>query len=217
MSADISGKTWMNYLIYGVTKGRGDGLGRSVALSLLKRGHQVQGLCRNADKATAEKDFPLEAVDVLTETGQKRIKQLIQEVDPDVIWSACGAGYGEPLWSLPEKAIEEMIEANIRNNILFCKTCAPSCLDAGPHLILTGSVAAVLDGVGGAAVYAGSKGFLLPFVRGQRGEYARQGQTHNAKISLLVLPAIRMSGVEVVANAVEFIGGQTRSIELLIT
>ena len=81
-------------------------------------------------------------------------------------------------------------------------------------MILTGSVAGVLDGVGGAAVYAGAKGFLLPFLRGQRSEYGRQG--HNAKLSLLMLAATRMTGMEVVANAVEFIGGQPRSIELLI-
>jgi len=204
----------MKFLIYGATKGRGDGLGRTVALSLLKRGHQVHGLCRSADKAAAEKDFPLEAIDLQSETGQNRIKQLIQEVDPDVIWSACGTGHGDPLWALSAQAIEEMIEANVSNNILFCKTCAPSCLDAGPHLILTGSVAAVLDGVGGASVYAGAKGFLLPFVRGQRAEYARQG--HNAKISLLALSAVRLTGTAVIAEAVEFVGHQPRAMEVLI-
>lgn len=204
----------MKFLIYGATKGRGDGLGQAVALKLLERGHQVWGLCRNPEKVSKETRFKLEAVDVLAKAGQSRTKELIREMDPDVIWSACGTGHGEPLWALPAQAMEEMIEANVRNNIYFCKTCAPSCLDAGPHLILTGSVAAVLDGAGGASVYAGVKGFLLPFVRGQRTEYARE--RHNAKISLLVLPATSISGVEVVVNAVEFIGGQTRSIELLI-
>jgi len=205
----------MKFLIYGATKGRGDGIGQAVALKLLERGHEVWGLCRNPEKAAKETRFKLEAVDVLTEAGQSRIKELLREIDPDVIWSACGSGYGEPLWVLPPQSIDEMLEANVRNNILFCRTCAPSCLDAGPHLILTGSVAAVLDGVGGASVYAGTKGFLLPFMRGQRNEYSRQG--HNAKLSLLMLAATRMTRLEVVSNAVEFIGGQTRSVELLIT
>jgi len=203
----------MKFLVYGATKGRGDGLGRTVALSLLKRGHRVQGLCRNAEKAAVEKDFPLEAIDLQNEVGQNRIKQLIREMDPDVIWSACGSGYGEPLWTLAQEAIKEMIEANVHNNIIFCKTCAPSCLDGGPHLILTGSVAGALEGTG-AAVYAGTKGFLTPFVRGQRAEYARQG--HNAKISLLLLPSVRLTGFELIADAIEFVGRQSRAIELLI-
>jgi NADP-dependent 3-hydroxy acid dehydrogenase YdfG len=203
----------MKFLIYGATKGRGDGMGQTVALKLLERGHQVWGLCRDPEKAAKETRFKLEAVDLLVEAGQKRIKQLIGEIDPDAIWSACGTGYADPLWKMPLQAIEEMIDANVRNNILFCKTCAPSCLDAGPHLILTGSVAGVLDGTG-AAVYAGVKGFLVPFVRAQRTEYLRQ--SHNAKISLLVLHAMGPTGAGVVAEAVEFIGRQSRAMELLI-
>ena len=72
----------------------------------------VRGMCRNAEKAAQEKEFPLEAVDVSAEAGQNRIKQLLREDDPNVIWSACGTGHGEPLWSLSPKAIEEMIDAN---------------------------------------------------------------------------------------------------------
>jgi NADP-dependent 3-hydroxy acid dehydrogenase YdfG len=106
-----------------------------------------------------------------------------------------------------------MVEANVHNNILFCRTCAPSCIDGGPHLILTGSVAGELDGMG-SSVYAGVKGFLRPFVRGQRAEYSRQG--HNAKISLLVLPRVMPIGVEIVADAVEFVGSHPRAMELLI-
>ncbi|HOH39227.1 MAG TPA: SDR family oxidoreductase [Verrucomicrobiota bacterium] len=203
----------MKFLIYGATKGRGSGLGQAVALALVKRGHQVWGLCRNPEKAAEQKEFPLEAVDLAGEAGQERVKQLIRETDPDAIWSACGWGYAEPLWKLPPEAIEEMIDANVRNNIIFSRTCAPSCIDAGPHLILTGSVAGVLDGTG-AAVYAGVKGFLVPFVRAQRAEYLRQ--SHNAKISLLVLHAMGPTGAGVIAEAVEFIGRQSRAMELLI-
>ena len=203
----------MKFLIYGATKGRGDGLGQAVAIKLLERGHQVWGLCRNPEKAAKETRFKLEAVDLPTEVGQERIKQLIRDVDPDAIWSACGTGYADPLWKMPIEAIEEMIEANVRNNIIFCKTCAPSCIDGGPHLIVTGSVAGVLDGTG-ASVYAGVKGFLTPFVRGQRVEYGRQG--HNAKISLLVLHSVRPIGAGVIAEALEFIGRQPRAMELLI-
>ena len=107
-----------------------------------------------------------------------------------------------------------MIDANVRNNLLFCRTCAPSCLDGGPHLILTGSIAGVMPGIGSAA-YAGTKGFLLPFARGQRLEYRQQG--HNAKISVLLLPAVRSIGIEAVTNTVEFVAGQSRSVEVLIT
>jgi short-subunit dehydrogenase len=203
----------MKFLIYGATKGRGDGLGQAVALKLLERGHQVWGLCRNPEKTAQQKKFPLEAVDLASEAGQTRIKQLIAEIDPDAIWSACGCGYADPLWTMPSVAIEEMIDANVRNNISFSKTCAPSCLDGGPHLILTGSAVGAVGGPG-ASVYAGVKGFLSPFVRGQRAEYSRQ--SHNAKISLLLLHSIGPIGAGVVAEAVEFIGRQPRAMELLI-
>jgi short-subunit dehydrogenase len=203
----------MKFLIYGATKGKGEGLGRSVALSLLKRRHEVRGLCRNSDKAALEKDFPLEAVDLCAEGGRERLKQLIRDEDPDVIWSACGTGYGEPLWSLPEHAIEDMIDANVRNNILFCRTCAPSCLDGGPHLILTGSIAGVVAGTG-ASVYAGVKGFLVPFVRGAVLELSRNGQ--HPKISLIVLPAMRGISLNVLVEALEYVGAQPRSVELHI-
>lgn len=203
----------MKILIYGATKGRGDGLGQVVALKLLERGHKTWGLCRNAEKAAQQKQFPLESVDLVSEPGQKRVKQLIGQVDPDVIWSACGSGYADPLWTMPPEAIEDMIDANVRNNILFCKTCAPSCIDGGPHLVLTGSVAGAIAG-SGAAVYSGVKGFLLPFVRGQLAEYGQQG--HSAKISLLLLHASQRTGVEIIADALEFIGRQSRAIELLI-
>ena len=203
----------MTFLIYGATKGKGSGIGRSVALLLQGKGHKVHGLCRDEAKARAESEFPLEALDIRTKEGADRLLELVRTLDPDVIWSACGAGHGEPLWTLPEQAMEEMIDANIRNNILFCKICAPSCIDGGPHLILTASVAGTLVGEG-AAVYAGTKGFLTPFVRGQRAEYGRQG--HNAKISLLLLHSARLTGLEVIADAVEFIGRQSRAMELLI-
>ena len=45
-------------------------------------------------------------------------------------------------------------------------------------------------------------------------EYRRQG--HNPKLSLLLLNAVRTTGLEIVVDAVEFVGRQSRSIELLI-
>jgi len=164
----------VKYLIFGASQGQGDGIGRRVALALQEKGHEVRGLCRDEAKAAAESEFPLEALDIRTQTGQDRLKELIREHEPDVVWSACGVGYPSPLWSLPEAEIEEMIEANVKVNVLFCKACAPSCLDGGAHLVLTGSVAGVLEGTG-TALYSGVKGFLVPFVRGQRAEYRRQG------------------------------------------
>ena len=204
----------MRFLVYGATKGWGDGIGRTVALSLAERGHEVRGLCRDESKAKAERDFPLQAVDLLSEQGQNRIKEIVRELDPDVIWSACGTGHATPLWAMSDVEIEAMLDANVRNNILFSRTCAPSCIDGGPHLVLTGSVAGVLDGVG-AAVYSGTKGFLVPFVRGQRAEYNRQG--HKPKISLLMLHSVRHIGIESIADALEFVAKQSCSVELLLT
>jgi len=106
-----------------------------------------------------------------------------------------------------------MIEANVRNNVMLCRTCAPSCLDGGPHLVLTGSVAGVLEGTG-AALYSGVKGFLVPFARGQRVEYRRQG--HNPKISLLMLGPVRTTGMGIVVDALEFVGRQSHSVEILV-
>ena len=203
----------MKILVYGATKGRGDGIGQFVARRFAEQAHHVMGLCRSADKAAAETQFPLEDVDIHAEAGRTRIKDLICEFSPDIIWSCCGTGFATPLWTMPEHEIEEMIEANVRNNILFCQVCAPSCVDGGAHLILTGSIAAVSEGAG-AAVYSGVKGFLIPFVRAQRAEYARQG--HTAKISLLLLAAVRATGMDLVAEAVEFIGRQSRAMELTV-
>jgi len=207
------GDQTMRFLVYGATKGRGDGIGRSVSLSLLQRGHEVIALCRDPAKAVHESERDLEALDLYSPEGQSRFKQLIRDVEPDVIWSACGTGVPDPLWSIGDDEIDQMIEANVRNNVLLCRTCAPSCLDGGPHLILTGSVAGVLDGVG-TALYSGVKGFLVPFARGQRAEYRRQG--HNPKLSVLMLNAVRHTGLEIVVDAVEFVGRQSHSIELLI-
>ncbi|MBI4557788.1 MAG: SDR family oxidoreductase [Candidatus Hydrogenedentes bacterium] len=204
----------MKFLIYGATKGRGDGLRRTVALSLLKKGHDVSGLCRDKTKADAEREFPLQALDLLTEMGPQRVKELIRENDPDVIWSTCGTGYATPLWSMPEAEIEEMLDANIRKTVAFCKICAPSCVNGGPHLVLTGSVVGVLEGVG-TSVYSGMKGFLVPFVRGQRNEYKRQG--HKPRISLLLLQSVRLTEIDVVVDALEFIGRQSSSLEILVS
>ena len=203
----------MRIIVYGATRGRGDGIGHSVALALRERDHEVTALCRNPAKVVDERELDLEALDLYSAEGQRRLKQLMRDVEPDVIWSACGAGIPDPLWSIGDDEIEELIDANVRNNVLLCRTCAPSCLDGGPHLILTGSVAGVLDGVG-TALYSGVKGFLIPFVRGQRAEYRRQG--HNPKISLLLLNAVRTTGIEIVVDAVEFVGKQSHSTELLI-
>jgi NAD(P)-dependent dehydrogenase (short-subunit alcohol dehydrogenase family) len=203
----------VKFLIYGATKGRGDGIGPAVALSLLERGHEIRGLCRDAEKVAIEERFPLEAVDLTSPVGQDRLKALIQEYNPDGIWSACGVGYGTPLWTMPDDEIEDMIDANVRNNVVFCRTCAPSCVDGGPHLILTGSVAGVLEGQG-ASLYAGVKGFLLPFVRGQRVEYRKAG--HRPKISLISLNTVRFTGIDVVVDAVEFVARQSCSLEVLV-
>lgn len=204
----------MKFLIYGVTKGRGDGIGRAVALQLQTRGHEVWGLCRDREKASATTDIKVEAIDIATDAGTDRLKAIIREFDPDVIWSACGAGVSSPLWATPIQEIDNMIDANVRKSILFSLACAPSCIDGGPHLVLTGSVAGVLSDQG-AAVYSGTKGFLQPFARAQRNEYRRQG--HNAKISLLLLNAVRATGIEIVTDALEFIGRQSRSLEILIS
>jgi short-subunit dehydrogenase len=203
----------VRFLVYGTTKGRGDGVGRSVSLALRQRGHEIFALCRDQAKAAEDSELNQEVLDLYTAEGQSRLKQLIRDVEPDVIWSACGTGVPDPLWSIGDDEIDQMIEANVRNNVLLCRTCAPSCLDGGPHLILTGSVAGVLDGVG-TALYSGVKGFLIPFIRGQRAEYRRQG--HNPKVSLLMLNAVRTTGLEIVVDAVEFLGRQSHPIELLI-
>jgi NAD(P)-dependent dehydrogenase (short-subunit alcohol dehydrogenase family) len=203
----------VKFLIYGASQGRGDGIGRQAALALVEKGHEVRGLCRDGAKAAAEKAFPLEALDILTTAGQDRIKELIRELEPDVVWSACGVGFPSPLWNLPDAEIEEMIEANVKVNVLFCKACAPSCLDGGAHLILTGSVAGVLETTG-TALYSGVKGFLVPFVRGQRAEYRRQG--HHPKLSLLNLHAVRNTGLGIVVDALEFVGRQSHSVEILV-
>jgi NAD(P)-dependent dehydrogenase (short-subunit alcohol dehydrogenase family) len=204
----------MNWLIYGMTKGRGSGLGLSGALLLSRRGHTVRGLCRSAEKAQAETRLPVEAVDICDEAGQSRIKEIIREFDPDVVWSACGTGFSGPLWALSGDEIEQTIDANIRNAVLFCQTCGPSCIDGGPHLILTGSTSGVLEGQG-ASLYAGTKGFLVPFLRSQRDEYRRQG--HNPKLSLLALPPLRPEDVDTVVDALEYIGRQTRSVEVMLS
>jgi short-subunit dehydrogenase len=203
----------MRFLIYGATKAAGDGIGRSVASILIERGHDVRGLCRTPEKAALEKRFPMQAVDVSAPQGVEQIVDCIHDFDPDVIWSTCGFGSATALWAMPASDIEQMIDANVRNYVLFCKACGPSCVDGGPHLILTGSIAGIIGGEG-AALYAGTKGFLVPFVRAQRMEYSQQG--HRPKISILSLNAVRITGLEVVADAVEFIGKQSRSIELLI-
>jgi short-subunit dehydrogenase len=204
----------MKFLIYGVTKGRGDGIGRAVALQLQTRGHEVLGLCRDAEKAAKTEDIKVEAIDIGEEPGIDRLKTIIRDFDPDVIWSACGTGASSPLWSTPIPEIDDMLDANVRKNILFSLACAPSCIDGGPHLVLTGSIAGVLSDQG-AAVYSGTKGFLQPFVRGQRHEYKRQG--YNAKISLLLLNAVRVTGIDIVTDALEFIGRQSRSLEILVS
>lgn len=203
----------MRFLIYGATHGAGDGIGHAVALALQARGNEVRGLCRDAAKAAAERDFPLEAIDIAAAAGRDALTAALREHDPDVVWSACGAGFPAPLWALADDEIDAMVEANVRNTIAFCRACAPSCVDGGPHLVLTGSVAGVLDG-SGAALYAGVKGFLVPFVRAQRAEYRRQG--HHARISALLLSPVRTTGLDVVTDALEFIGRQSRSVELLI-
>ena len=203
----------MRFIVYGATKGRGDGIGRSVSLALRQRGHEVFALCRDPAKAEEDRELDQEALDLYGADGQSRFKQLIRDLEPDAIWSACGTGFPDPLWSTGDDEISQMIEANVRNNVLLCRTCAPSCLDGGPHLILTGSVAGELEGVG-TALYSGVKGFLVPFVRGQRVEYQRQG--HNPKLSVLMLNAVRNTGLEIVTDAVEFVARQSHSIELLI-
>ena len=202
----------MKFLIYGATKGRGDGIGQTVALALVERGHKVWGVCRNAEKAAKETKFPLQAIDLLTEEGQSRMKGLIQEVQPDVIWTACGTGYSDPLWTLPTQALDEMVEANVRYTILFCKTCAPSCLTGGPHLVLTGSVAGSFSG-SGASVYSGTKAFLTMFARGVRKEFQRQSRM--PRISVMALPRIRDLGIDAVVSTLEFLAGQPRGVELL--
>ena len=141
------------------------------------------------------------------------MKELLREWQPDVVWSACGTGFPAPLWALADDEVEQTIAANVSAAVAFCRACAPSCLDGGPHLVLTGSVAGVLEGAG-AALYAGTKGFLVPFVRGQRAEYRRQG--HSPKLSLLLLNTVRATGIDVVVDALEFVGRQSVSVEVLL-
>ena len=90
----------MRIIVYGATKGRGDGIGRSASLALQRRGHEVVALCRNPAKAAEESELDIESLDLYSPSGQSRLKELIRDVEPDVIWSACGAGFPDPLSSV---------------------------------------------------------------------------------------------------------------------
>ena len=54
----------MKSLIYGATRGRGEGIGRAVALQLLRRGHQVNGLYRDAGENARRPMIHVEAIDL---------------------------------------------------------------------------------------------------------------------------------------------------------
>ncbi len=203
----------LKYLVYGATHGRGSGIGATVSGILLDRGHEILGLCRSQEKAASAAPFPLETLDMHSPNSEECLKGFLHDWNPDVIWFACGAGFDAPIWEMSDDDIDVTLDANVRVAARFCRACAPSCIDGGPHLILTGSIAGMVNGAG-SSFYSGTKAFLVPFSRAQCREFAAHGK--QAKVSVLAFNSVQVVGMEAIADALEFIGRQARPVEVLI-
>jgi short-subunit dehydrogenase len=91
---------------------------------------------------------------------------------------ACaGAGWAGPAESTPYEVVEQLVDVNVAAPMLLTRALLPQMLAAGRgRIVFVGSIAGAV-GVGGEAVYSGSKAALIGFADALRAEVARRGVT----------------------------------------
>jgi len=102
-----------------------------------------------------------------------------QETDVEVLVLNAGTADERLLVKTSEMDWDRTLDVNCRAPVRLLNALADSCLCAGSHVIMTGSLVG-LRGHAGLAAYAAAKGALLGFVRDAAGRFGPRGIFVNA-------------------------------------
>ena len=184
-----SGKTIL------VTGGTG-GLGRAISLAFLEEGATVLVTYRSQDEFDALKSAAganaakLEGkdVDVLEEAALKTFVAGIvaQHGRLDTLVNAVG-GYsaGKPLWEMDAKALDQMLNLNLRAGYLLVRSIVPQMLKQGSGAIVNVAATAAINHMASASEYVASKAAALAMINSLAADLKGSGVRANT-----IMPSI---------------------------
>ncbi len=178
-----------------VTGGTG-GLGRAISLAFLEEGATVLVTYRSQDEFDALKSAAganvakLEGkdVDVLEEAALKTFVAGIvaQHGRLDTLVNAVG-GYsaGKPLWEMDAKALDQMLNLNLRAGYLLVRSIVPQMLKQGSGAIVNVAATAAINHMASASEYVASKAAALAMINSLAADLKGSGVRANT-----IMPSI---------------------------
>lgn len=179
------------------------GLGRAVALALLREGADVMVTyviseefdALQRDAGTHGSRLVGHAVDVTDETAVARLVEAIvaKHGRLDVLVNAVG-GYagGTPVWESEGRVLDRMLALNLRSGFALSRAVVPDMIKRRRGAIVNIAAKAALEHPAGAAAYAASKAAALALLDSLAAELKATGVRVNSVLpSIIDTPANR--------------------------
>lgn len=172
-----------------VLTGASSGIGRHIAYTLAAQGVPLVLTGRDAAalKATSaacrELGAPAETLCTSLDGPMRRrgvdaLAARCADLGGATSFIACaGLGWAGPAESTPYEVVEQLVDVNVAAPMLLTRALLPRMLTAGRGRIVFVSSIAGAVGVGGEAVYSGSKAALIGFADAVRAEVGPRGVT----------------------------------------
>lgn len=165
--------------------GASRGIGRAVALALVREGYTVWALARAAQALEALRQEAGEAlrplaVDVADEAAVLAACRTVLEAGaPYVLVNNAGMTVSAPLTKTSTADLQRVMAVNVQAPFLFCRELMPAMAAAGGGRVINiGSITAT-RGARYTSAYCASKHALLGLTRALAVEYARKNVTVN--------------------------------------
>ena len=179
MTYDFNGRT-------AIVTGASRGIGAAIASTLAEDGARVILVARNEERLRALADSLLgEAAFVSADFSKpdswEHAAKAVLDISPqiDILVNNAGTIAQEPVKRLTEKAVDAVLDVNVRNLMMLTHALTPALIEARGTVVNVSSIAAY-GGTIGQTAYAASKGAVNAFTRNASFDLGRYGVRVNA-------------------------------------
>lgn len=186
-----------NTCIWGITKGRGSGIGFAVGEYLGLRNFPVFGVVRDP-----EKEVPAKCRGKVVLPNRAEYQNFLSDNNIQAVVSCVGEGWAEHFLTIEEDKIERSIDANLKTNIKMLQWSIPHLLEVPKgKVVVLGTIAAVHPKEG-SAVYSGTKAGMRAVIESLRNELLPS----RLPLSMLHFNSVGRNGLEIrdICEAVEY-------------